>query len=75
MTTKPRLSNNVIAALEDIIAIHGNVWPEVKALNDAARSRMDVALLARLSIVTAGLADIRKLAVDARNGRYDGGAR
>ena len=71
MTTKTRLPNYAIAALEDILAIHSDLWPEVKALNEYACSRMDVQLLARLNRVTAGLADIRKVAQGARNGRYE----
>lgn len=71
MATKPRLANNTIAALEDVAAICAEMWPEVKALNDIARSRMDVTMLARLSVVSTGLADIRKLVIDARTGRYE----
>jgi hypothetical protein len=71
MTTKARLGNNVIAALEAILAIHHDVWPEVRALNEYARNRMDVTLLARLNVVTIGLAEIKAIAANARAGHYE----
>jgi hypothetical protein len=70
MVTRTRLPTYAINALEDILAIERDMRPGLRALVEYGRSRMDVQLLARLTPVVVGLADIQRIAKEARTGTY-----
>lgn len=71
MATKPRLPNNVIAGLEDILALCREAWPALREACDRAERAMDPVMLARLNRVTMALAAIERKARNARAGRYE----
>ena len=72
MTTKPRLSTNVIACLEDAQAlIGGRAWPALWAASDLAERHEDARLLAALNRLSQALASIEHHVLNARQGRYE----
>jgi hypothetical protein len=72
MTTKPRLSTNVIACLEDAQAlIGGRAWPALWAASDLAERHEDARLLAALNRLSQALASIEHHVRNARQGRYE----
>lgn len=69
----PRLPNNVIAALEDMIAIHTEMTPIVSRVADHARRSFDVAGAADVTDLVLKLAKLERLTRCARRGQYGGG--
>jgi hypothetical protein len=65
-----RLSNRVIAALEDATAVTRSLWPAVSRASRQAERLQDVVMLASLVEITAGLATIERKTRGARNGEY-----
>lgn len=71
MTSRPRLPSNVIAGLEDAVAIITTIWPALTAASTRAAERyQDPLLLADLGRITRGLAVIEHHLRNARQGRY-----
>ena len=71
MSSKTRLANKTIWALEDIIVLSVDArkaWQ--KAMKQAERS-MDVTLIASLAKLSDRLAEIERKARDARQGDYN----
>lgn len=71
MATKPRLPNNVIAGLEDILALCRQTWPAIEECCERAETKLDPVMLAKLNRVTVNLASIERKARAARGGKYE----
>jgi len=72
MATKTRLANKTIWSLEDILAHCQNARRAWKAAMDRAERRTDPVMMASLARLRDDMAEIERLARDARAGRYSG---
>lgn len=71
MPTRPRLPTNVIAGLEDTIALINDLWPSLCAASQRAEDRyQDEVLVADLGRITRHVAVIEHHVRNARQGRY-----
>ena len=70
MTSKTRLANRTIWAIEDIMAESLNARRALKKAIDRAGRQLDPSLLHSLLEISTALASIERLALDARQGEY-----
>jgi hypothetical protein len=70
MTSKTRLANRTIWAIEDIMAESLNARRALKKAVDHADRQLDPSLLHSLLEISTALASIERLALDARQGEY-----
>lgn len=70
MSSKTRLANKTIWALEDIIAAGRRARRALRAANTRATAQMDTVMLVALNQLSDELARIETLARDARRGEY-----
>lgn len=70
MSTKTRLANKTIWALEDIIALTIETRETFRKIKVRALRQMDAVMLASLATLSDQLAEIESKARDARQGEY-----
>jgi len=71
MPAKPRLKNTSIYALEDIIANCCSARRQLRPAVDRAERMLDAVQLAALARIGDTIADIDRLARDARQGKHN----
>ena len=65
-----RLSNNVMAGLEDIISVSSDMKQKIVPIAERARKYHDTELMYALLILSNGFQRINDLAKNARQGNY-----
>lgn len=70
MSSKTRLANKTIWALEDIIAASSAARRDWRQIFERAKRNGDKVLLIHLASLSNELAEIDSLAKDARHGKY-----
>lgn len=75
VATKTRLANKTIWALEDIVANCRDARRQWKRAMDRAERRVDPVMMASLAQLRDKVAEIERLARDARQGKYEGAGR
>jgi len=71
VATKTRLANKTIWALEDIAGHCGSARRQWRRAMDRAEKRNDAVMMASLARLRDRLAEIERLARDARQGKYE----
>lgn len=72
MSSKTRLANKTIWALEDVVAVCLSARGDLDRAIGRAERHMDAALLASLARLSQNVAEVEALAREARQGRYKG---